>query len=215
MAFQDAAAVSADLLSANVATFTTSASSLTDPSSANHLGRKSYIDAGDIWVRIADTAITAVASIDVEWTEGAYRALRFAVTGVLPGSAGTTNQLSLRMKIGGTYLTGASDYSRQRHYVDNGTATASTDLGSLINLQINNNNANNDEGSVFGDVDPGASNMEAGVIFWSRWSSTNGRAIMYSAGMSPTEGACSGLRFLWNNGANFLAQGRILVQGLK
>lgn len=176
---------------------------------------QAYADAGDRWVTIADTALTAVASVDVEWTEGAYRALHIYLTGVLPASGPTTANLGARLKVAGTYLAGATDYARLLHNVDNATAGVTNNAGSLGVFQVTFNNAANDEISVAAVLDPGGTGLEPSVLFNSKYSAPAGRGQAYGNFTTGTEGAVSGIRFLWNSGVNFTAQGRITVVGLK
>ena len=176
---------------------------------------QAYADAGDRWVTIADTALTTVASVDIEWAEGAYRVLHIYLTGVLPASGPTTANLGARLKVAGTYLTGAADYTRLLHNVDAGTAGVTNNTGSLGVFQVTFNSASNDEISISAVLDPGGTGLEPSVLFNSKYSAPAGRGQAYGNFTTGTEGAVSGIRFLWNTGVNFAAQGRITVVGLK
>jgi hypothetical protein len=175
-----------------------------------------YVDAGDRWVTVADVALTAVTTVDVTWTAGAYHALDVFVLGVLPAATGVSVDLYCRVNVGGSWRSGVSDYSNETLNQLGGTVSATQILGSVWYLTRGGTNAGLDEVSCRFTVDPGAATQEPGILGTSRFSdaATPSRRQLRLVGSCPTDGAVEGLQFGFA-GSSFIASGRIIVMGLK
>jgi hypothetical protein len=175
------------------------------------------------WRLIADIAVTDVASIDVTWTEGAYRVVEVFLTSIRPKSiAGSTSQnIYARVRIGSSFVSGATDYDSQSLTQEGSTVGGIALTGSAWWLSRGGFAAANDEYSGRFWFDPGGgssgSGIEPGFHGQERHSSHSGparRQGMISGSYGPG-GTISGLRFLWEDGGNFSPQGRITVLGLR
>jgi hypothetical protein len=189
----------------------------TDPTNINDLSRKAYVDAGDRWVTIADQVPTAVANIDVTWTAGAWKAIEVILTGILPATAGVTADLQMRVRRSGSFLAGATDYPSDNIRLVAGTVAGVSAANSSWPLGLGGTNAALDEVRGRLLLDPGGTLLEPGITGQMTYSADtpSGRATMVVSGAIATDGALDGLRLLWGSGANFAAQGRIVVMGLR
>lgn len=168
-------------------------------------------------VEIADTAITAVANIDITWTAGAYRYIEFVLIGFGPATAGAANSnLRMRCYQGGTLRTGASDYQSYGPYWSGGAGAFF--LAASSSFQLTASGLSATVSPSFGRVllDPGAVNHPR--VDCSFGTQANGgsfhRAIM-GAPMLTRSAEVDGVRFFWESGQNFAATGRIIAKGYK
>lgn len=186
-----------------------------DPTDANDVARKAYVDGGDRWVRIADVAVTAVAQIDVLWTEGQYRAVELILTGLAPATPGAGTNLLMRMRRAGSFLAGASDYSSECLIQESAAVTGVSFTSGAWFLTRGGMSTPADHITGRYLIDPGAASREPGIVGHERHSaSTPIRRQMQIGGSIPAEGATDGIRLLWEGAGNFAAIGRIIVNGL-
>lgn len=189
-----------------------------DPASANRAARKAYVDAGDVLVKIADAAITAVGQIDVEWTEGAYRSVTASIQSYLPSGYDPNINLALRARVGGSYLAGGSDYAQQIVSAEASVVGGAAITGTSLLLENGGHNTANDVAFATLELDPGPGGAggEASVLAISKHSRNGGgRRGDTVYGSIQATSPVSGLRFLWTGGANFAAVGRVVVTGVR
>lgn len=170
------------------------------------------------WEKIADVAVTAVASIDALWSTGQYRAIEVILTGILPATVGDVNvHLMVRGRRSGSFLDGASAYNTQIVVQEGATVTGSTLDASGWFFSRGGFSSARDHLSGRFSIDPAGAGIEPGMIGQSKHSSASGPARRQEimGGSIPVEGAIDGLRFLWAGGGNFAATGRIVVLGLR
>lgn len=173
-------------------------------------------------VKFADTAITAVAAIDVTWTAGTYTAVHiFLVNYAGSSTLSTTEALLSRFRSGGTYISTANYITWGSEQV-NGTIlhfsvgsqteaplTGSGQLGAL--------DRNDTELSIFpGGASPEATNSQSRTtgIGSASGGGTNVVAIR-SNRLDAQAAAVDGVRLFWASGGNFQARGRIVALGLR
>lgn len=176
-------------------------------------------DIDNRWVQLASTNITAVNQIDLTWTGGAYLLYKIYILGLRPGAA-TANDFFMRVRRGGSFIAGATDYINGYSWW-NGTAVG--------------NSSGADSGMVLAQGGMAAepllgeiSLMQAGtaeritIDAKTRYTANSGgvgtthsRAIFTSNIVAGT-GWLDGARFTFVGGAtNFAAVGKIVVLGMK
>jgi hypothetical protein len=107
------------------------ASNPTDP---NHAARKTYVDAGDVWVKIADTAVTNSTIIDVTgFSLQDYRQVRLLLLGARPSSTVGSGSTTLQLYRNGTLVT--TGYEWQRLTGSGSTASAAVAV-SVANIEM-------------------------------------------------------------------------------
>lgn len=187
---------------------------LGDPIQAKDAVTKEYVDQSKPWVLIKDVAATAVPNIDVTWTVGDYRMVHVLIQGVLPASAGATVNLGMRFRQNGSFVSGGTSYSTVGASFHGGGSSPLNLVGSLIRLTSEGTAAALDNVSGEAVLDPGGAGMEAGGVIQTRSSGFTLNRMSHVFGASLiTEGAIDGIRFLWEGGGNFAAEGRIIVLG--
>jgi hypothetical protein len=186
-----------------------------DPTANDHLGRKVYIDAGDRWVQLSSTAITAVTTIDLTWTGGSYLAYKVLLIGARP-SAATANNLFCRVRRNGSVLSGASDYSTGHTWWNGATGNATAAGESLNPLTADGFAAEASRVEI--DLIQAASTERIIVDARSRYTSNTPAHSrgMFTSNVNAGSGWLDGLTISIVGGAtNFAAAGRIVVLGLK
>jgi hypothetical protein len=93
-----------------------------DPTDANHAARKAYVDAGNLWVKLADAAVTNVTTIDVTgWSLQDYRQVTVMLLGARVSSS-VASPVQAQLYRGGSLVT--TGYTWQR-FTGIGTAAGS------------------------------------------------------------------------------------------
>jgi hypothetical protein len=177
--------------------------------------RKSYVDDGARWVQLSSTAITAVSQIDLTWTGGAYLAYKIHILGLRPGAA-TNNDLFIRVRRGGTFLAGATDYNKGDSWW-NGTAVGNSASAESYSL-IFQAGMNAEPGRAEIDLMQADSAERIIIDCKSRHTSnTPGHSrSWFTANTSAGSGWLDGARISFVGSAtNFAAVGRIVVMGMK
>jgi len=189
---------------------------LATPVAGQDAVNKNYVDIGDVWELIGDTAATATGSIDFTWTAGDYRAIHVLVQGVVPAAAGASIDLVMRVRRAGAYLSGASAYVTQVATFSAAAIAPEQLTTSAWYLTRGGTNSalHNTDADVM--VYPGGTGIEPGFTCTSRHSAdTLGRVTNTMSGGVPATGVIDGVRLLWASGTNFAASGRIIVLGYK
>lgn len=169
-----------------------------------------------MWEIIANVTPSAVGAIDVTWTAGAYRAIEVILSGIFPGTVGAAQNLLVRVNVGGTFATGATDYNTQGLAQEGATISGIPLDGSAWWFTRGGFASATDELSGRYLIDPGFSGTEPGFNGHERHSAAApARRQGILSGSFLPGGPISGLRFLWESGGTFAAQGRITVLGLK
>jgi len=185
----------------------------------NIYAQKSYVDDGDRWVQLSSTAITAVSQIDLTWTGGAYLAYKIYILGLRP-SASTASDLFMRVRRGGTFVAGASDYAVSDTWW-NGTAAGvvSTTMGYSLLAQ-----AGMAVEPFFGETNLLHADSAERIIIDSKTRHTSNSGFVgtphshswFTANTGVGSGWLDGLRIGFvGGGPNFAAVGRIVVMGMK
>jgi hypothetical protein len=180
--------------------------------------KKSYVDAvaaDNRWVQLSSTAITAVSQIDLTWTGGAYLAYKIHILGLRPGAA-TNNDLFIRVRRGGTFLAGATDYNKGDSWW-NGTAVGNTASAESYSL-IFQAGMNAEPGRAEIDLMQADSAERIIIDCKSRHTSnTPGHSrSWFTANTLAGSGWLDGARISFVGSAtNFAAVGRIVVMGMK
>jgi hypothetical protein len=165
------------------------------------------------WVQISSTAITAVSQIDLTWTGGAYLAYKIYVIGAKPASA-TANQFFLRVRRGGSTLSGATDYNNASTWWDGATGNAFASGESYMPMSTS---LNGEPAAIEIDLTHAASAERIITQARSRYTSNtpaHSRGWFTSniaAGSGWLDGASIGI----TGATNFAAVGRIVVMGMK
>jgi hypothetical protein len=112
-----------------------------DPSNPNHATRKGYVDAGDVWVRLADAAVTNSTIIDLTgFSLQDYRQITVMLLGARLSSASSSNMAGRLFRNGSLVTTG---YFFVRETAASTTMTIATDNnGSQLGLTLNGVNNN-------------------------------------------------------------------------
>jgi hypothetical protein len=184
-----------------------------NPTDADHATRKAYVDAGDRWVTLVDSAITNSSTIDVTgFSLQNYRMVQMLLLGAQLSSSQGSGSTTLRVYRGGTLVTTGYDWQRLTTSLTSASAAAVTNDAS-VTLTYNGM----DTTPVFMTIDITQSNSGNSVVLYAN--------VFYNTGGNPvinivTGRATSGSG--WTDGfritppATFQNNvGRVVVLGLK
>jgi hypothetical protein len=84
-----------------------------NPTDANHATRKAYVDAGDVWVKVADAAVTNSSTIDVTgFSLQNYRMVQVQLLGPQLSSTQGSGSTTMRVYRGGTLVSTGYEWQR-------------------------------------------------------------------------------------------------------
>ena len=180
---------------------------------------RTVIGVSDQWVQISSTAITAVNQIDLTWTGGAYLCYKIYILGLRP-STSTASDLFMRVRRGGTFVAGASDYAVSDTWW-NGTAAGvvSTTMSYSLLAQ-----AGMAVEPFFGETNLLHADSAERIIIDSKTRHTSNSGFVgtphshswFTANTGVGSGWLDGLRIGFvGGGPNFAAVGCIVVMGMK
>jgi hypothetical protein len=96
-----------------------------NPTNANHAARKAYVDAGDVWTKLADAAISNVTTIDVTgFTLQDYRMVRALVLGARLSSS--SSQITMQVYRNGSLVTTGYTFVQQVAFSSSVAASSAT-----------------------------------------------------------------------------------------
>jgi hypothetical protein len=182
---------------------------------ADAAAARTVIGVSDQWVQLSSTAITAVSAIDLTWTGGAYLAYKIFILGLKPG-ASTANNLFLRVRRNGSFLSGASDYNTANTWWAGTSGFTSATAENLTTLCADGVFAE----PVFAEVTLMQAATAERIVVSVQSRHTNNTPAHTRSWFTANTGAGSG----WLDGAtisfvgsatNFAAVGRIVVLGMK
>lgn len=172
-------------------------------------------DVDNRWVQLANANITAVNQIDLTWTGGAYLLYKIFILGLRPGTA-TANDLIMRVRRGGTFLAGASDYNFGDSWwngVGVGNQAGTRDYSLLAQAGMNGE-------PMLGEISLMQADTAERIIIDAKTrhtsnSPSHSRSI-FTANVAAGSGWLDGARISFVGGAtNFAAAGKIVVLGMK
>jgi hypothetical protein len=183
-----------------------------NPTNANHATRKAYVDAGDIWTKLADQAISNVTTIDVTgFSLQDYRQITVMLLGARVSSSSSTNILG-RVFRNGSVVNTAYTYRRE-------TVTSSLSVTTNSNtseLFLTSGGVNTEYVASIVDLVQSEENGKIIVFARTVHADSSNNIVSYRAGGYQETG--SG----WVNGFRIIAPtafqanvGRVVVMGLK
>ncbi len=176
---------------------------------------KQQMDAGDVWVKLFDTAMTAVATVQFTLPAG-YRAYEVQFIDIKSASTGAGVDFYMRSYVGGVLKNGASDYFCQGPYTTGTTGNFVNSTYSFAYITANGQAATPEETAGRITITPGSASARGSIVNHGvrHVDTANARAISFVQTHLPA-GLVSDLLFGWVGGTNFAATGRIVVMGLK
>jgi hypothetical protein len=183
-----------------------------NPTNADHATRKAYVDAGDVWVTLANAAISAVTTIDLTgFSLQDYRQITVMLLGARVSSSSSTNIFGRVFRNGSVVNTA---YTYRREDVAS-SLTVSTQSNSA-QIFLTSDGINTDY--IATAVELVQSEANGKIIFFARTvhTSSSGVLISYRAGGYQETGTG------WVDGVRIIAPnafqnnvGRIVVMGLR
>jgi hypothetical protein len=183
-----------------------------NPTNANHAARKAYVDAGDVWIRLADAAVSNVTTIDLTgFSLQDYRQVTVMLLGARVSSSSSTNILG-RVFRNGSVVTTAYTYRREDV---TSSLVVSTQSGSA-QIFLTSDGINTDY--IATAVELVQSEENGKILFFARtvYTNSSGVLVSYRAGgyQETGTGWVDGFRIIAPNAFQNNV-GRVVVMGLR